>query len=266
MYCSKCGTLNKSEAKFCVSCGSPLKPSTEETVQTDVVEEEKVVVHPNQPVYQEPVQPQPPYQPQTTYDPSENKMFANYWDYFKTILKRPMPVVEKITKNEYVFGLITIFIFALLIPLMIYFAVRREMGDFMYRSVSFTDFVIEPLFYILLVIFLVIAIIFGVLNIGKSSVGFQEIMSKFGALLVAPTVLLAVAFVFSLFDSELLGIFLYLGLIGFSFSIPLIIYSYRKNATSGPDAFYATLLTYIGFFIALVIIGEAFNPEFYRFL
>jgi len=254
LYCSNCGALNKNEANFCVNCGHPLTQPDAPAQKEDALTQHDSVEKGN-----EFAQPSPSHDQHN----APKKMFLNYWEYFKTALKRPVPVSEKMTKNESLYGFVTILIFAFLIPLMIYFALRRELGSFMYYEIGFADIVIKPVFFILLMIFLVISIMFGVLNIGNSSADFKEIVARFGTLLVTPSLLLGIAFIFSLLDSEILVVFLYLGLIGFSFVIPLTIYGYKKNESSGLDAFYATFLTYIGFVLALFLLGKTFIPVYF---
>lgn len=68
MFCSKCGSSNTNEAKFCTSCGAIISSTT--------------ASFPQQPVFNQPPQPQYAYTPQ----PQMQQIYAGFWLRFAAAL------------------------------------------------------------------------------------------------------------------------------------------------------------------------------------
>lgn len=64
MYCPKCGTPNKEEARFCVNCGNAMPVSAQPPVNPQPAAPQQPPVYAQPPVYQQPpVYAQPPVYP-----------------------------------------------------------------------------------------------------------------------------------------------------------------------------------------------------------
>jgi hypothetical protein len=250
LNCIECGRSNQSDAKFCEGCGTKLlqESSLEPRVSTS---NEEVAAASSGSTYH------------TTSGNSQQyiekgkAVLKLYFSYFLTLLKSPVLVAGKIGRSELTNGIITIALFALIIPLMTYLGLRGVLEDSLLSvEISFSSFVIKPFFTLVILLTLVGVIIFGTTKLGKTSASFLDILARFGAFLVVPTGLLLIALLLSLFGSNYFILFLILGLMSFSFIIPLIIYSLLREEPNGLDVFYCTFLTYIGIIILFTILGE----------
>lgn len=249
LNCNECGRNNQVGAKFCEGCGTKLQVIQEGMPSaTTAYEETAATVAPQN----------PPAAGNSQQYIEKGKVISKlYFSYFMSVLKKPAQTSENIDRSELVNGIITIALFALMIPLMTYFGLKSAVENSFYTpEISFSAVVIKPFFSLFIFLALVGVIIFGAVKLGKSSASLLDVISRLGAFLVVPTALLAVALIISLLGSYWFALFLVLGLIGFSFIIPLIVYSLKREQTSGLDAFYCTFLTYLGIFILFTIIGE----------
>ncbi|WP_246041863.1 hypothetical protein [Robertmurraya kyonggiensis] len=180
-----------------------------------------------------------------------------YFSYFLSVLKSPVPTAERIGKKELTNGIITIVLFALMIPLMTFFGLKGLLEDSFYSpDVSFSAVVLKPFFTLVVILALIAVIIFGVIKLGKSPASLLDVISRLGAFLVVPTALLFIALIISLIGSVFFAVFLILGLVGASLIIPLIVYSFKREINKGLDTFYCTFLVYIGIAILFVVLGE----------
>ncbi|MCT2346597.1 zinc ribbon domain-containing protein [Niallia taxi] len=254
MNCVKCGHRNDNDARFCESCGANLQAEIESNPNPILHKEEATAAHvsssnPNQPGNSQ------------AYIEKTKAVSKQYFSYFLSALKNPVKRAGNTGKENLINGIITIVLFALIIPLMSYFALKSAFnsygGGWFTPDISFGAVVIKPLFVLLILLALVALIIFGAVKLSKSSASFLDVLARFGAFLVVPTAFLLVALIISLIGSYYFVFFLLLGLTGFSFVIPLIIYSYSKQSNGGLDAFYGILLSYIAITIVFMIIGDA---------
>lgn len=249
MYCKNCGQNNQSDAKFCEKCGTKINSELDTNVHHIVEETNQQTTTASQ------VQQQGANQKQ--YIEKGKEISKLYFSFFLSILKKPVPVAETVNKSQLINGIITIVVFSLMVPLMTYFGLKNAFSHSMFSpDISFSNVVIIPVFSLVILILLIGLIIFGVVKIGRSSYGLLDVIARFGAFLVVPTALLAIATIFSLISSFIFIPFLFLGLLSASFVIPLVIYSLKKEEPKGIDTFYCTIITYIGIIILFMIIGE----------
>ncbi|GAA0325928.1 hypothetical protein GCM10008967_15630 [Bacillus carboniphilus] len=265
MFCGKCGHNNATDAKFCVKCGSSLSAEATSHPATNQTQDEMaattVTVTQHQPASQGNANTQ-------QYLEKGKVISKQYFSYFLSGLKQPVAVAEKVNKSELTNGLITLVIYSLMIPLMIYFAVKNAFKDSFFGPVeiSFVDVVIIPTFILVIFLAVIGLIIFGVIKIGGSSVSYLDVLSRYGAFQIVPTAFLFVALIFSLLGSEVLfSIFFALCVLGSTTIIPLMIYSYKRDG-KGLDTFYSILLAYIGIIILYLILGEQAFEAFESFM
>jgi len=250
--CVKCGHPNDRDARFCESCGANLQTETG-THPNPVLSKEEAAAAASTTAGQT--------GSSQAYIEKTKTVSKQYFSYFLTALKNPVQAAANTGKENFINGIITIVLFALMIPLMSYFALKSAFSSYnsgwFSPDISFGAVVIKPLFILLIILALVVLIIFGAVKLGKSSAGFLDVLARFGTFLVVPTSFFVIALIISLIGSYSFVFFLLLGLTAFSFVIPLIIYSYKKQSNGGLDAFYSILLSYIAIAIVFMIIGDA---------
>lgn len=253
MNCTNCGTVNAKDAKFCEDCGTKLINTASSQIGISTSQEEVAITR-VVPLSQTTFQAKGSSQ---QYIEKGKTISKSYFKYFLTALKKPVLFAEKTGSNELINGIITMVLFVLFLPLMTYFGLKGALGDSLFApDISFASVVIKPFFLLFVIMALVGVIIFATVKLGKSSASLLDVLARLGAFLVVPTALFAVAFILSLLGTVIFIPFLVLGLIGFSFIIPLIVYSYKSGEQRGLDAFYCTLLTYVGIIILFVMLGE----------
>ncbi len=265
LKCLNCGFTYQDGDRFCGECGADLQQqqnvnqqsstSAEQVTTTNVHNSTNTVVNTVQ-------------QNSQQYLEKGKEISKLYGTYFLSILKNPVPTAEKVEKRDLTNGLITIVLFALMLPLITFFAAKRTMDSFGssfgygYSSidVSFIDIVLKPTLIFAISLVTVGAIVFLVVKLGQVNVSIMDVWARLGAFLVVPTTLLGLALLTFLLDLAMpTVILLSLGLLGFSIIIPLLVYSFKRNQPKGLDTFYCTILTYVGisllfvFFVAEVL-------------
>ncbi|MBP1930154.1 zinc ribbon domain-containing protein [Ammoniphilus resinae] len=246
MFCPSCGNHNEG-GKFCVKCGTKLDAPNE----ASVAEEEVAAA--------------------TSQSPSYQKVLANvgsnekvqqakqisqlYFKYFMSIIRKPTQISQEANQAQFINGMITIVLYALSIPLMVYFGLNDMIGSYM--DSPFTDIVIKPAFYFFLFIAFIDAALFGVIKLGKVNASFKDVTARFGSFLVVPLAFLLVALVFSLVKFKLFLLFLLFGFLGLFIVVSFTIYSFKRSSSSGLDPVYGTFITYLAILILLVTLGDS---------
>lgn len=274
MHCTNCNHYNEG-GKFCENCGAKLPvevAATSETVGQSPVQPE--YTQQQEPVYHTPPQHtgypgsgQPPAQPNVYLQNAKN-VSRLYFNYFGAILKRPYSSIQNIGGEQLVNGIITLVLFSLLAPLMVYFylgSMARKyfsdspfMDNVVNTNLSFGDFVIKPTLSLVVLSLLIATFCFCAIKLAKINAGYRDVIARFGALLVPFLGLMVIAFVLSILQLEIFSIFLVGAFLGLLFvAPPLVITSWVKKDARGLDAVYGILLTYIATFITLDIIGKA---------
>lgn len=178
-----------------------------------------------------------------------------YFGYFADVMKKPLAYANNTGREQFVNALITIGIFSLIIPLMMYLGFHdyaRLIGEGAFVKIVLKPFVGYVVFMMLLVAYTYLAV-----KLSKVQASFQDVAGRFGALLVPFTCSFLVAFVLALLDAEISVYFLLIGFIGSLFTVPaLVINSFNKDSRTGLDTVYGTVLTYVLTFITLYIMGK----------
>ncbi|WP_147423878.1 zinc ribbon domain-containing protein [Cohnella endophytica] len=281
MQCTQCGQINQS-AKFCVKCGANLQAAaTSEGANIG---------------FQPPVQPLPAAQPQpqpqqTSYQqsrPNLQKPVAHahpnpqlqqakqvgkqYLDYFLEVLKSPVRKGQNSTDADMVNGLITLILFSLVLPLIAYIKARAtfrrfDFGGFGFAdSVSFSGVVIKPFFFLIIIVLLVNSVMFLVLKLGNVNLSYREVTARFGSFMIPSVASFAVALLFSLISSGsvIMGLLIGIGLFSWFVAVCFVIYSFKRDQTSGLDAFYGVILTYIACAILIALLGADLAHTLFR--
>jgi hypothetical protein len=285
MICSSCSHHNDG-GKFCEQCGTPLTaPTSDATTVLQPKREEAAaaaadattVLQPNREANGAPNQHvpnqyqgynQPPYQgaPQqpNRYIESTKKVSKMYFGYFLQVLKQPYASTQKVGAEHLINGIITMVLYAFLIPFTLYFFIKNtsnSIGSFFGSSssieVPFSEVVLKPTLAFAIFIFLICLFTLAAVKLGRSQASFQEVTARFGSLLIPIVAILLVALIMSLLDIKLFVVVLLLALLGSIFLVPaLVIASFKKDSAFGLDAIYGTFVTYILTFIAFAIMGD----------
>lgn len=283
MQCTNCNHYNEG-GKFCENCGAKLPvevAAASETVEPSALqpgvqppgrpEDQPGYTQQQEPAYQQhagyPGSGQSPAQPNVYLQNAKN-VSRLYFNYFGAILKKPFSSIHNIGGEQLVNGIITMVLFSLLAPLMLYFylsSVARKyfsdspfLDNVAHPSISFVEVVIKPTLSLAILILLIATFCFGAIKLAKTNAGYRDVIARFGALLVPFLGLMVIAFVLSILQFEIFAIFLVGAFLGLLFiAPPLLITSWVKKDARGLDVVYGVLLTYIATFITLDIMGKA---------
>jgi hypothetical protein len=273
MNCPNCNHVNQG-GKFCENCGTNLSS----TVVSQVAASNESNTHAGVPGSGAAVQSEP-----NQYLEVTKVISKQYFGYFVQVLKKPYSNSQAVGAEHFVNGLITMVLFALIIPLIIYFTAKGLLSDIggfggglfedAVESVSppFSDFVVKPFFAYLVFILLIAVFSFGAIKLGKVQNSFKEVVARFGSFLIPFVAILVIGLILSILKISLALVILLIGLLGTIFMVPtLVIASFKKNSTQGLDTIYGTLLTYVLTSITLAIMGEmlfdAIRSALYDFL
>jgi len=247
--CQNCQHLNEG-GKFCEKCGSPLHFGTfNEAAATTTIQTQPVDSQANQ------------------YLEGAKNVSKRYFSYFIEVLKKPYASSVNVGQEHFINGIITIVLYSIFIPLMLYFALKgflAEMSglasDFMGEtgiSVPFTDVVIKPTIAFAVFIFLVACFTFAAVKLGRVNVNFKEVIARFGSFLIPSVAILAVALIFSILKVKLSIFIAFLGVLTSIFLVPpLVIASFKKQFQDGVDVIYGALITYVLSFLAIAIMVD----------
>jgi hypothetical protein len=244
MNCPHCGNQNELEAKFCVHCGGKIDASS---AQAAAAQEVQAAVPPQ--ISQNPAA-----------SSGENpvvKHAKQYVDYIKQHIKLPSKRSESVNQNEKINGIITLSLFAIILPLLLYIPLAKSGLTDWIDDAFFTLF-LKPLFIVVLLLAILVGIIYGIAQLMKVKVHIFDVLARFGSYMVVPTGLTLIALLFSLIGAEKVTIFfLYFGLLSVGTAICFILYSYRSTQTNGLDPFYGVILTYLALGIVIYFIGDS---------
>lgn len=273
MQCLNCGHQNDG-GKFCVKCGKKLEEVAAQQVAAGV--ETVPTQQQATPNYS---QQQVPQQPNQHVENVKNisKLFIGY---FMQGLKNPTATAQGVRGEQFINGLITIILFAVSIPLMVYLGINSILdkvlnkfsalllpllgSDFIdlkeeLKSVvklDLTDIVIINGLISILCIGTVVLVTFGAVKLAKIDISIQDVFARFGAFLIVPTAVMLVGVVFALLKMSLFIYILGFGILGLFLTVAFTISSFKENESTNLDSVYGTFLTYVVMTILLVLFGR----------
>lgn len=232
MKCLNCNHLNDG-GKFCEKCGAKLVVIDEAAAATET------------PVYNtQTVSTQPNVHIENAKNVS--KMYAGF---FMNVIKKPFSQSQHVDHTHFVNGLITVALYAIFIPLMLYLGFKEYTT---YIDSPFLNVVVKPAFAYAIFILLVSVYSFAAIKLGKVNTSLQDVIARFGTFLVPFVGLFIVATIMALLQIKLFALLLFIGFIGSVFTVPpLVIASFKKEVTAGLDVVYGTILTYLATFITI---------------
>lgn len=283
MNCSNCGHFNEG-GKFCVKCGHKL--------QEEAAVSQAAAASEYQP------QPQSAYAPQ---QPNQRvrqakKVSKSFFSYFAEGIKNPTATAQAAGESQFVNALITVILYALSIPIMLYVGWKllliqfvrsmfklpiiseelapSDMEDFNTGAdlikatdinsiihFNFTDFVFKQGIFIFIGLAVIIGATYVVAKFGKVDVSFKEFFSRFGTFLIIPTALLLIGLVLAFLHVEYFSYFMNFGLLSIFLVVPFTIASFKQSGTNGLDRIYSTLIVYVVITIVLTFIANGLGEE-----
>ncbi|QQK78759.1 zinc ribbon domain-containing protein [Salicibibacter cibi] len=183
----------------------------------------------------------------------------NYWTFFLTALKSPFNAASAITgtKNQMIYGIITIALVAIILPL-IFTSIVSTLSPW-----SPDVPVVSPIIYLLIFLALTIGGMFVVVKMGKSSVSFQRLVASFGSMMVIPLAILILSLLLTLVNVLSLGIiFLFAAMTAFNLAIVYTVHLFLKDSTGGLDTFYGALIVLTLLAVILYVFGESLTTSF----
>ncbi len=249
MKCPNCGHENEG-GRFCENCGKQLVDTAESQVQQQAIPQAN---HENTDSSQT-----------EDYLKKTKDQSKQYINYFIDVLKKPyVSLHSSIESQHFIHAIITLVLYCLLIPLMMYFGVKGLINNINLLeevdiTLPFMDMVFKPFLAYAILMVLVVAFTFVSIKLGRVNVTFKEVLTRYGILLIPFVLILAIGLILSILNVSMFVIFLAIGLIGSMYvAVPVLIAFYKKNNPGeGLDVVYGTLLTYILTSIAMLIMGE----------
>ncbi|WP_421381557.1 zinc ribbon domain-containing protein [Bacillus salacetis] len=244
MNCPNCQHVNDG-GNFCEQCGTKLAAEyTPPPPQPEVQPVQGGAVQ-----YAQTTQTVPPPQPNAHLE-NAKQASKMYFSYFMTVLKKPVAATQHTNRDQLTNGLISIGLFALIIPLILYFSIDPS------GEGAFIEYVIKPTVSYGILILLIATYTFVSIKLGKVSAGYADVIARFGSMLIPFLGLFFVALIMSLLDMYLFPVLLGIGFFGSVFILPpLVISSFKKDTSSGLDVLYGTLLTYLAIFITFIVMA-----------
>ncbi|WP_027085990.1 zinc ribbon domain-containing protein [Cohnella panacarvi] len=257
MQCNSCGQTNPEGSKFCVKCGASIETAAAA---------EAGQAFPHLGAGQSGRQDQPS-QPNPQLEQIK-QVSSQYWKHFVQTLKQPTRIGETTNESNMVNGIITMVLFSLMLPLIVYFTLKNTVGGlgFGFVRITFGDYVLKPLIFLLIVAMMVNSLIFFALKLGNVVVSYREVIGRFGAYLIPSTAIMTFGVLLSLLElnGDLLGWVVLAGIFSWMLAVSATIYSYRNRHKDGLDPFYGILGTFAGSLLLLYLFGDNLLSVFFN--
>ncbi|KYD09091.1 MULTISPECIES: zinc ribbon domain-containing protein [Heyndrickxia] len=269
MKCPNCQHENEG-GNFCENCGTRLLEQAGNEVAASATH---------------PIQTPSEKAQSNQYVEATKKISKQYFQYFIQVLKKPYANSHSVGEEHFVNGIITIILYSLFIPFILYFGVKilfsgiNRFGSLFGANINagppFAETVIIPFFGYLVLTILVITFTFAAIRLGKVQVGYKEVLARFSSFLIPFVAILLIGLIFAIIKIKF---FLAIFLLGFFGSIlmvpPLVIASYKKENHEGLDVIFGSLIIYVLTYLSILIMGDllfnalkvAFNSMFGGFL
>lgn len=245
MKCPNCSYENEG-GNFCIKCGAKLVGTENEETAASVDVQTSIVGQANSGLNLE----------------NTKQIVTHYFKFFSEVLKNPYATSKHIGEEHFVNAIITFVLYCVIIPLTIFFGLKTLMGVNVFGvdlsfAPKFSQVFFKLLFSLIIFTLLLVILTFSAVRMGKITVSYQEVFSRFGAFLIPFVAILLLSFIFSVIKIKLFMIIFLFGFLASIFLVPpLVIVSYYKDSRNGLDVVYGSLLTYILNLIFLTIFGR----------
>lgn len=228
MQCSNCYQQTEI-GKFCTNCGALITENSEEAYS-------------DEPVSVESEQTDPTYQ--HTEDPNHTSeiaerlkaITANFGHFFTTILRRPSDV-KRANENDFISGIISILMYALLVSLGYYIMADNIFSTFignngglfstptpLHRELPFSDGFLWPFLKFIFLFIVMITFTYAGLKLIVSDYTFKTTLAKYGGYLLPFMLLLVTGYILILISLYSIGIVaISISILGAVFIVPTLI-------------------------------------------
>lgn len=252
MVCPNCGQ-EITEGKFCTNCGTQL--SDDEVAVTSELSPS--------PLQQHPTSDQTGQETQNELVEKLKNVGANFGHFFITLVKRPSDA-KNANSNDFISGIISLVIYALLLALGTYLVFRATIGQVGGMGgmmdgpeLSFSDTFLLPLFEFIILLLVVTGLTFAVAKLSVQTLNFTDVLGKYGAYLIPFLLLYVVGFLVGLMGIPMLaGSLILISLLGALMIAPTFIL--LEQPAEGFDRIYLLLALYFVAFLICFFLMQSF--------
>lgn len=268
LVCQNCNN-QQDDGKFCGVCGGAVEEMVASTEQpnenveqvagndpvNESIEQESVNVSASQGAATVETQAQP------TAEAIKSGL-SNYWSYFINLIKNPSRAFQT-GENQFINGLITLGLYALLFSLSLYFLANTVMNTFggWYSDESIPFFSVVSRLFIFAIIILGITFgsAFAMIKIAKNHESFKTIITQYGSVIVPFTALNVIAMLGGLIGSIQLTMYSLLLSVLFTVTFIPVLFVYEKVSAISKNGqkIYLSLATIIMISLISFILGDA---------
>ncbi|WP_028596569.1 zinc ribbon domain-containing protein [Paenibacillus assamensis] len=181
-----------------------------------------------------------------------SKMYASY---VMDNIRSPYQRLQAISQSHLIQALITMGIYALLIPLIMYIQLQSSIG--MFGDVPFFKTVVKPFLGYIVFLLLIGTITYGVIVLNRYQVSYTAVIARFGTILLPFVGLLIIAILMSLLSIGMSMLPLLIAFTGAIFVAPLLVFlSYHVPGRERIDLMYSILLIIVGAYVTIRIMSE----------
>ncbi|MET3684439.1 hypothetical protein ABID56_002576 [Alkalibacillus flavidus] len=253
--CPSC-SHEQAEGYFCEHCGTELaENNTQQEQQTQQIQTE-----PNQ---QE--SSQTTVQQQTSQSDITTKV-KGFWNHYLSVVKRPDQSLA-FGSESYVYGILSLVVFALILSLGMYTGIRGQMSSFQIagvgESIPFFETVFRQVFLYSVLALTALVATLVVLRFNKVSVTIYELLAQFGHVSVPFAFLGAIGLIMTLLDVLTYGFAFIIG----SFFLYLIVSAVVVtifHLDARHQRLYSGIGSIIGTIIFTVLLSSMFAESFIR--
>ncbi|MFZ4451710.1 zinc ribbon domain-containing protein [Salibacterium aidingense] len=238
MTCSSCGKTWEEDAAFCIYCGAKKEGQhAKEETQKEMAATTAATDGSNAAV----------------------SFGKDYLSFAKNSLLTPTQTSTRVTAQEWIFGIVSLLLFILLLPLTTFTYISKiSMGMV---QVSFGSGVLQPIFVLLILFAILLGIMFGGLTLMHSNTTFQKLIATYGSLMTAGAALLVASLLLALINVISLSVILLMISLSVAGTAVVTSYFHLNKVHRGLDPFYASLSTFfvmaaVSYFIAESIVRE----------
>lgn len=192
-----------------------------------------------------------------------------FWRFFILALLSPVKRGYTVDRSQFLNGLITFGIYSLLTGINTYSQTRITAKLFDVEDVegfSFFGTLVLPFIFTAISLLVIAGILMVVALLMRSDAHYTDVVARFGTLLVIPTLISFIIFLFTIMNASTTLFFFFISLlsmISLFAAIAFTVYSFYNESKTGLDPFYAILLTFVGIgFLAFIFKNSIFTGVF----
>lgn len=192
-----------------------------------------------------------------------------FWKFFFHALVSPIRRGYSVDGTQFIHGVIIYGIYSFLTGVNMFTQTLITRGAYEDEGISFFSSMILPFIFTAISLFIIAGIILVIALLMRSGAHYPDVVARFGSMLVIPTVISFVIFIFTVanaMDSLIYFFVSLLSMIGLFSAIAFTVYSFYNESKSGLDPFYAVLLTFIGIGFLAYVFNNLIFMGFFSFM